>query len=146
MKSAARTVAFVAMAGTLCASSIVFADESIKTPPPDTNSAMRVVVDPETGEVRAPSADELVALIQAENAARAAESSARVGLRAAAATSANLNVLPETKSVQRHANGMVSVKMSQDSLSLVTAETAANGKTKLGHAGEISSHSSAQEK
>jgi hypothetical protein len=143
MKPAARALALAAMAGTLCAAS-VFAEESATTPSSDKNaSAMRVVVDPETGEVRAPTSDELQALIQAEQAARAAE---RSTFARAAVTATAPEVMPEAKTVTRHANGMVSIRLGQESLSLVKAETDAQGKVRAVHANETSSVAPAQEK
>jgi hypothetical protein len=142
MKPAARAVAVVAMAGTLCAAS-VFAEESAKTPTSDHSSAMRVVVDPETGELRAPTHEELRALIEAEQAARAAERSARTASRAAATAP---EVLPATKTVQRHANGMVSIRLSQESLSVVKVATDEHGKVRAVHANESTPVAPAQEK
>jgi hypothetical protein len=135
MKPAVRAVALVAMAGALCTSNGVLAEDSAKTPAPKASNAMRVVVDPETGEVRAPTTEELAAQIARENTAAA--SSARSAARTAApATTAA--VLPAQKSVQHHANGMVSARMSQDSLSALTATTDAKGKTQVEHASETS--------
>lgn len=114
------------------------------TPNPKSDaSSLRVVVDPETGEVRAPTHEELLALIEAEKAARAAQSSARA--RSAQAATAQ-EVLPETKSIQRHPNGMVSIKLGQDSLSVVKVETDGQGKSRTVHASETSSVAPAQEK
>lgn len=142
MKPKACAVALVAMAGTLCAAS-VFAEESAAPPTSNkTASAMRVVVDPETGEVRAPTEEELLALIQAEQAARATQRSARA-LASQAATAPN--VLPQAKAVHRHPNGMVSIQLSQESLSVVKVETDANGKARTVHANETSSVAPAQE-
>ncbi len=142
MKPAARAVALVAMAGTLCAAS-VFAEESAVKPTSNKDaSSMRVVVDPETGEVRAPTQEELLALIQAEQAVRATQQTARAARSAQAAAPTDL--LPEVKSVQRHPNGMLSVKLPQDSLSLVTVVTDEQGKTRTVHS-ETSSVAPAQE-
>ena len=133
MKPKACAVALVAMAGTLCAVS-VFAEEAATAPTSkETKSAMRVVVDPETGEVRAPTAAELEAQLARENAAAPA-AAARSSARAAAPRS--VKVLPEEKTVQRHSGGMVSVKMSQDTLSLLRA-TSSNGKLEIDHADEV---------
>jgi hypothetical protein len=143
MKPAVRALALVAMAGTLCAAS-VFAEESA-TPNRDKNAnAMRVVVDPETGEVRAPTSDELQALIQAEQAARAAERSTFARAAATAATAPD--VMPEAKTVTRHKNGMVSIRLGQESLSLIKAETDAQGRVRAVHTNETSSVAPAQEK
>jgi hypothetical protein len=130
MKPAVRVVAFVAMTGALCTSTAVFAEDAAKSPAPKTSNAMRVVVDPETGQLRAPTPEELRAQLARENAPAANARSARA---AAPATSA---VLPSEKSVKRHSNGMVSVKMSQDSLSALKATTDAKGKTVIKHEGD----------
>jgi hypothetical protein len=132
MKPAVRAVALVAMAGALCTSHAVFAEESAKAPVPKDSNAMRVVIDPETGEVRAPTSEELAAQTARENAAAA--SAVRTSARAV--TPASDAVLPAEKSVQRHPNGMLSVRLSEDTLSLLTATRAANGKTQVEHASE----------
>jgi hypothetical protein len=134
MKPAVRAVAVVAMAGALCTSYAALAEDAAKSPAPQTGNALRVVVDPETGEVRAPTADELQALVKAQEAAQAAASSARSAR--AAAPAASLAVLPAEKQVVRHSNGAVSVRLGMDSLSLVKIETDANGKAKASHVGE----------
>jgi hypothetical protein len=133
MKPAVRAVALVAMAGALCTAQNVLAEEPAKAPTSKDTSALRVVVDPDTGEVRAPTSDELEALVKAQEAASAARSSAR-----AAAPAAATQILPAEKQIVRHANGMVSVQLSQESLSLIKAETDANGKTRTTHVGEVS--------
>jgi hypothetical protein len=130
MKPAVRVVALVAMTGALCTSTAVFAEDAAKSPAPKTSNAMRVVVDPETGQLRAPTPEELRAQLARENAPAANARSARA---AAPTTSA---VLPSEKSVKRHSNGMVSVKMSQDSLSALKATTDAKGKTVVKHEGD----------
>ena len=129
MKPAVRAFALVAMAGALCTSNAVLAEDAKAPASPKAGNALRVVVDPETGEVRAPTAAELQEQIARENAPAVAARSAR----AASAPSA---VLPAEKSVQRHPNGMLSVKMSQESLSLVAVTTDESGKTQLKHANE----------
>ena len=132
MKSKACAVALVAMAGTLCAAS-VSAEESA-TPPTskDATSAMRVVVDPETGEVRAPTPDEIRSQAARRNASSPA-AAARSAARAAAPSSTH--VVPEEKSVQRHSSGMLSVKLPRDSLSLLKA-TSSNGTLEIEHSNE----------
>jgi len=127
MKPAVRAVALVAMAGALCTSTAALAEDSAKAPAPKASNAMRVVVDPATGELRAPTAEELRAQLARENAPAAAARSARA---AAPSTTA---VLPAEKSIVRHANGMLSAKMSQDSLSALKATTDADGKTTVQH-------------
>jgi hypothetical protein len=127
MKPAVRAVALVAMAGALCTSQAVLAEDVAKSPPPKASNAMRVVVDPETGEVRAPTAEELSAQIARENAPAAAARSAR------AATSPAPGALPAEKQVVSHSNGMLSVKMSEESLSALSATNDASGKTTVKH-------------
>ena len=140
MKPAVRAVALVAMAGALCTSQAALAEDAAKSPAPKTGvpatgNALRVVVDPETGEVRAPTADELQALVQAQEAAAAAASSARSAARSAA-PAASIQVLPADKQVVRHSNGATSVRLGMDSLSLVEVEADANGKALTSHVGE----------
>lgn len=135
MKPAVRAVALVAMAGALCTSYAALAEDAAKSSAPKAGNAMRVVVDPETGEVRAPTADELQALVKAQEAAQAAASSARSSARAAA-PAASTQVLPVEKQVVRHSNGATSVRLGMDSLSLVKIETDASGKAKTSHVGE----------
>jgi hypothetical protein len=130
MKPAVRVIALAAMTGALCTSTAVFAEDAAKSPAPKASNAMRVVVDSETGQLRAPTPEELRAQLARENASAANTRSARA---AAPATSA---VLPSEKSVKRHANGMVSVKMSQESLSALKTTTDANGKTIVEHEGD----------
>ena len=109
----------------------MFAADSAQAPTPkDSNNALRVVVDPETGKLRAPTAEELQALIAAERGASAERSSAQ------AAAAPSQQVLPDSKVVKQHANGMVSARLSQDSLSMIELTTDANGKTRLVHEGE----------
>lgn len=134
MKSAVRAVALVAMAGAICTSYAALAEDAAQSPAPKTGNALRVVVDPETGEVRAATADELQALVKAQEAAQAAQSSARSAR--AAAPAASLQILPAEKQVVKHANGATSVRLGMDSLSLVKIEADANGKAKTSHVGE----------
>ena len=134
MKRAPRAVAIAAMVGSLCVSSVL-AEEAAQPVPGDTSSSLRVVIDPQTGQARAPTPEELQALIEAERAARAAESSARTALRAAPAATAP-EVFPTEKSVQRHPNGMVSVRLPQESLTLLKITTDENGNVLLVHAKE----------
>jgi hypothetical protein len=141
MKSLKQAIALAAMAGLFTAGAL--AEEPASQPAAATN-AMRVVVDPVTGEVRAPTDTELQALIAAEKAARAAEKAQRATSRAAATTAQQ--VMPEQKSVVRHPNGMVSMRMSQDSLSALKVEKDANGKTHLVHEGETLQSPKAEEK
>jgi hypothetical protein len=143
MKPAVRAVALVAMAGALCTSQAVLAEESAKAPTPKASNAMRVVVDPETGELRAPTAEELSEQIARERSAPAINARSAARVAAAPSTSA---VLPAEKSVQHHANGMLSAKMSQDSLSALTATTDARGKTKIRHESESTQPAVAAEK
>jgi hypothetical protein len=132
MKSAVRVAALVAVAGALCTSQAAFAEDSAKSPAPPASNALRVVVDPQTGELRAPTPEEIRAQVARENAAAASARSARAA--AAPTTSA---VLPTEKSVTRHKSGMVSVKLSQDSLSMLKATTDTSGKTVVKHDSEV---------
>jgi hypothetical protein len=135
MKPRACAVALVAMAGTLCAAS-VFAEESQPKPAATEGpNAMRVVVDPQTGEVRVPTTEELEAQLARERAASETAAAARA-VRATVAAPAP-QVLPAEKSVQRHSNGMLSVRMSQESLSLLRATTHADGSLSVEHADDV---------
>lgn len=133
MKPAARAVAFAAMASTLCAS-VAFADDAAQAPVrSDASHALRVVIDPETGKLRAPTAAELQAQTERKNAAaasKAAPSAAR------AASRKSNQILPGQKELRHHANGMSSVRLSHESLSLLKATTA-NGKVEVLHEGEV---------
>src|SRR5262245_10422059 len=82
MKSLKQAIALAAMAGLWTAAA--FAADPAGQPAGATN-AMRVVVDPVTGEVRAPTDTELQALIAAEKAVRAAEKAQRAASRSAPA-------------------------------------------------------------
>jgi hypothetical protein len=133
MKALQQTIAMAAMAGSLCVAGAAAASEPANPPKSATQmSAMRVMVDPETGEVRAPTDEELRALIAAEKAATQAQKPTVA--RSAAATAQQ--VLPAQKSVVRHKNGMVSVQLSQDTLSAIKVETDATGRTHLVHEGQ----------
>jgi hypothetical protein len=130
MKSAVRVIALAAVTGALCTSMVAFAEDAAKSPAPKTSNAMRVVVDPETGELRAPTPEELRAQLARENAPATNARSAR------AATSASSAVLPSERTIKRHSNGMVSVRMSQESLSALKVATDAEGKTIVKHEGD----------
>jgi len=132
MKSAVRAVAFVAMAGALCTSNAALASDPAKAAAAKDSNALRVVVDPQTGELRAPTPEEIRAQVARENAAAASARSAR----ALAAPRASA-VLPAEKSVTRHKNGMLSVKMSRESLSALKAATDSSGKTVVKHDNEV---------
>jgi hypothetical protein len=149
MKSLQQAGALIALAGSLCIGASAFgSDAKTSTQSPDTTpsngtlNAARIVVDPETGEIRAPNAEELRALIAAQEAARQAAGVAR----AAAPQARVLDVLPAQKSVVRHPNGMVSVKLSMDSLSALTVHADANGKSRLAHEGTTAVSTPAEEK
>ena len=131
MKFANSAAALVAMAGALCTTTAALAEDAAKTSAPSVDSSMRVIVDPETGELRTPTAAELGAQVARQNAAAASARSAR----AAAAPTASA-VLPTERSVQRHANGMLSVKLPRESLSALTATTDAQGRAVVKHAGD----------
>jgi hypothetical protein len=144
MKSLKHAIALAAMAGTLCAAGTALGEEPKNQPAADM-SAMRVVVDPQTGQVRAPTDDEFQALIKAEKEAKAAEQSQRSLARAARPDTAQ-DVMPAQNNVVRHANGMVSVQMSQDSLSALKVQKDADGNTHLVHDGETLQSPKAEEK
>ena len=130
----AQCIALGAMAGMLCVSSLSSAAEPAATPKPkqeSTMNAMRVVRDAATGEFRAPTTEELQALIAAERAAQQSAAFAR------SATPTAQQVLPSEKSIVRHANGMVSMRLSQESLSALKVVTDAQGKAHVVHVGEV---------
>jgi hypothetical protein len=138
MKPKACAVALVAMAGTLCAAS-VFAEESAPTPSSNKDaSTLRVVVDPETGEVRAPTADELKQQLARERAAATTRA-------ARAAAPSSKQVLPAEKKLQRHSNGMLSMRLSQETLSLLKAVPQADGKLEIEHANETAQPAATEE-
>ena len=140
MKSKACAVALVAMAGTLCAASVI-AEESAPAPTSkDATSAMRVVVDPETGEVRVPTAEE----VRAQAARQNARASAPASRSARAAAPSSTQIVPDEKAVQRHSSGMVSVKMPRDSLSLLRA-TQSEGKLEVEHTHEAAAPVASEE-
>lgn len=131
MKRVSHVVALAAMTGSL--SITAWADPAPEAKPAADSaqmSSLRVVRDPETGELRAPNSEELKALIAAEQQARAARQAARTTARAAENTAPE--VLPATRSVQRHKNGMVSVKLGQESLTAIKAQSTPDG-VKLVH-------------
>jgi hypothetical protein len=135
MKGLRQAVAIAAMAGSLCVAALANADES--TAPPDPAAArqmdaLRVVVDKKTGKVRAPTEEELAALVTAQKAAKQNAAQARTA-RAATASRAPM-IMPATKTVQQHANGMVSARMSANTLSALKVETDADGHAHLVHA------------
>jgi hypothetical protein len=128
-------VAIAAMAGSLCIASVANADDAKAAPAPASGAemnALRVVVDKNTGKVRAPTEAELAALIAAQRAAKERATQART------ARSANANrapmIMPANKTVQRHANGMVSARLSLETLSALKVEKDAQGNTHLVHA------------
>jgi hypothetical protein len=129
MRRIRRCLAFIAMTGSLCAVDMAIAEDTAPTADRDTNSALRVVRDAETGELRAPTPQELRQLIEAEQAAR----SARRASAARATSTTAPQVLPEQQSVQRHPNGMVSVRLSQDSLTAIRSERDSEGKARIVH-------------
>ena len=83
--------------------------------------AVRVVRDKDTGKLRAPSQDELAALLEAERSARAAR-----GEREPTGPGAPLVL-------RRHANGMVSAVLGADYLVTVQARRDATGKLVTSH-------------
>jgi hypothetical protein len=130
-------VAIAAMAGSLCIAGVANADDAKAAPAPTSGlemNSLRVVVDKNTGKVRAPTEEELVALIAAQKAAKQQATQARAA-RAASANRAPM-IMPANKTVQRHANGMVSARMSLDTLSALRVEKDAQGNTHLVHTNE----------
>lgn len=136
MKGLRQAVAIAAMAGSLCVAAQANASDSTAAPDPQASQldALRVVVDKKTGKVRAPTEEELAALVAAQNAAKQNAAQARV---ARSATSARAPmIMPSSKIVQRHENGMVSARMSANTLSALKVETDAEGHAHLVHANE----------
>ncbi len=128
MKRVSHVVALAAMTGSL--SITAWADPAPEAKPAADSaqmSGLRVVRDPETGELRAPNAEELKALLAAEQQAR----QARVAARGVQNTAPE--VLTPGKTVQRHRNGMVSVKLGQESLTAIKAQSTPDG-VKVVHA------------
>jgi hypothetical protein len=137
MKGLRQAVAIAAMAGSLCVAAAANAEESKAAPDPAAApqmDALRVVVDKKTGKVRAPTEEELTALVAAQNAAKQNATQARAA-RTAASTRAPM-IMPTSKTVQRHGNGMVSARMSVESLSALKVETDPQGHARLVHADE----------
>jgi len=136
MKGLRQAVAIAAMAGSLCVAASVNADESKAAPDPSASQmdALRVVVDKKTGKVRAPTDEELAALVAAQNAAKQNATQSRAAR--SATTSRAPMIMPTTKTVQRHENGMVSARMSANTLSALKVETDAEGHAHLVHANE----------
>jgi hypothetical protein len=93
----------------------------------DDTAAMRAVRDKETGQLRAPTQDELKELLQAERANRKAR-----GLPEEPSS--------EPQQVRVHANGMKSVVLSEDMLVSVVAERDADGKLVVRHADPADEH------
>jgi len=124
MKRVSHVIALAAMTGSL--SITAWADPAPATKPADEGaqmSSLRVVRDPDTGQLRAPTSEELKGLLEAQRQARTAQASARS--RSAQTTAPA--VLPVEKSVVKHANGMVSVKLGQESLTAIKAVTTPDG-------------------
>lgn len=144
MKRLSRVIALAAMAGSLSVGGGALAEEAAATGTDASAStnALRVVRDEATGELRAPNAEELKALIAAEQAARAA----RVSARARSTQAAITDVMPAEKSVVRHANGMVSVRLGQESLTAIKAQPAEDGKVRIVHGHEEAAATSRVEK
>jgi hypothetical protein len=124
MKRVTQVIALAAVTGSLSVAAWAGPDDAAKPAQNSSEmSALRVVRDPATGELRAPNDQELRALIAAQQQAKALRQSART--RAAQHTAQE--VMPTQKHVVRHANGMASVKLSQESLTAIKAQTTANG-------------------
>jgi hypothetical protein len=124
MKRVSHVIALAAVTGSL--SIAAWADQPPAAKSSDGGAqmnALRMVRDPATGEMRAPTTEELKGLLAAEQQARAAQASSR----SRAAQNTAPEVLPAEKSVVKHANGMVSVRLGQESLTAIKAETTPNG-------------------
>lgn len=93
----------------------------------DETAAMRAVRDKETGQMRAPTQDEMKELVEAEKAARKAR---------------GLPEQTETQPVQvrTHSNGMKSAVLGAEYLVMVVAEKDADGKTVIRHANPADEH------
>ena len=108
MKRVSHVIALAAVTGFL--SITAWADPPAAAKPAEGGaqmSSLRMVRDPATGELRAPTTEELKGLLEAERQARAAQASSR----ARSVQNTAPEVLPAEKSVVKHANGMVSVKL-----------------------------------
>jgi hypothetical protein len=137
MNGLREAVAIAAMAGSLCVAAAANADDPQTTPAPESAAQMnslRVVVDKHTGKVRAPTQEELTALIAAQKTAKEHATQSRAA-RLAAPNRAPM-IMPASKTVQRHGNGMVSARLSADSLSALKLERDAQGKARLVHTTE----------
>jgi hypothetical protein len=122
MKRFSQIIALAAMTSSL--SIAAWADSPPAANSPEAGAQMnslRMVRDPGTGEMRAPTTEELKGLLEAERQARAAQASSR------SARSTTRTILPAEKKVVKHKNGMVSVKLGQDSLTAIKAETTPDG-------------------
>jgi len=137
MKGLKQAVAIAALVGSLCVIVAANAEDSKPASDPSAASqmdALRVVVDKKTGKVRAPTDEELAALIAAQNAAKQKATQARAAL--SASTTRAPMIMPANKTVQRHENGMVSARMSASTLSALKVEPGAEGHARLVHANE----------
>src|SRR6188472_741915 len=108
MKRVSHVIALAAVTGFL--SITAWADPPAAAKPAEGGaqmSSLRMVRDPATGEMRAPTTEELKGLLEAERQARAAQASSR----ARSVQNTAPEILPAEKSVVKHANGMVSVKL-----------------------------------
>ncbi|MFL6548027.1 MAG: post-PEP-CTERM-1 domain-containing protein [Povalibacter sp.] len=142
MKRVSHVIALAAMTGSL--SITAWADPDTTAKPAEHSaqmSSMRVVRDAATGEFRAPTTEELKGLLEAERQAR----EARMSARSRAPQNTAPDVLPAEKTVVRHANGMVSVKLSQESLTAIKAQNTPNG-VRVVHAEETAASPARMEK
>jgi hypothetical protein len=110
--------AAVALVATLAAPGVLAADAT---------EALRVVRDKETGQMRAPTRDEMKALLEAEKAERKARG------------------LPEERAMQpvqvrTYPNGMKAAVLGEEFLVMVTAEKDANGNLVVKHANPADEH------
>ena len=130
MRTLQSVIALGAMTGILCVSSVAIAADEAAQPPQKQASGMnslRVVRDAATGELRAPTSEELKALLAAQEAA------SRTSALSRSTTATAPQILPAQKSVVRHANGMMSMRLPQESLSAIRLATDAQGKSRIVH-------------
>ena len=122
MKRVSQIIALAAMTGSLSITAWADTPPAAKSPEAGAQmNSLRMVRDPATGELRAPTTEELKGLLEAERQARAAQASSR------SARSTTRAILPAEKKVVKHKNGMASVRLGQDSLTAIKAETTPEG-------------------
>lgn len=127
MKLVAMTRMLLAGAVALLATPAAIAAEATKAPAAEgsTLSQLRVVRDQFTGELRAPDAAELKAMIEAENAENAAKSQR--------AAKSGLPALRPEMVLKRHKNGMQSMQLSPEYLVNLHGTRDASGQLVTSH-------------